>query len=253
MKLTPFLTLIERECYRFGRMAAQTIVPPVITTLLFILIFGYSLGSRIAGISGQSYILYILPGLVGMAVMTNAYSNSSGSLFMARIDRSIENILVVPISHLRLVVALCLGGIIRGVLVGIVSLGVACWMTDLQIRFFLATFLQLLLISATFSSLGILSALWADSWDQLGTFSNFIITPFLYLGGVFYSVRMLPPVWQQVSFLNPMFYFIDGFRHAILGVSDLGMAASFSITLLFSLASLGVAVWLFRRGYKLIV
>lgn len=253
MNLTGFFTLIEREYYRFARLAGQTIGAPVIMTVLFVLIFGYSLGHQIENISGFPYIIYILPGLAGMGAITNAYSNSSTSLFMARIDRSIENILVAPLSHFRIVMAFVIGGMTRGAAVGGITLMVASLLTDLTIRNLPMTVLFLLALSTIFSSLGIISALWAEDWDHLATFSNFVITPFTYLGGVFYSVKTLPGVWQKVSYLNPMLYFIDGFRWAILGRSDIPPEIATAVILTSALGSILVAVYLFRVGYKLIV
>lgn len=251
--MTGFLTLIEREYYRFARMAGQTIAPPVIMTILFVVIFGYSLGSQIEKIAGLPYIIYILPGLAGMAVITNSYSNTSTSLFMARIDRSIENILVAPISHLKIVSAFVIGGMTRGVVVGGVTLVVAALLTGLTVQHFFFSFLALFGIAMTFSSLGVISALWAEDWDHLGTISNFVITPFAYLGGVFYSVTMLPPLWQKISYINPMFYLIDGFRWAVLGQADISPWIAGGVTMALGVGSLLLAVYFFRIGYKLIV
>ncbi len=249
-----FVTLVEREYYRFARLAGQTVAPPVIMTILFVVIFGYSLGSRIETISGFPYIVYILPGLAGMGTITNSYSNTSTSLFMARMDRSIENILVTPISHLKIVAAFVVGGVTRGVTVGGITLIVASLLTKLSIVHWGYAFVVLFLISSIFSSLGVISALWAEDWDHLASFSNFVITPFVYLGGVFFSVKMLPGIWGHVARLNPMFYFIDTFRWAILGQSDAGFFwFSAGITVVFALSMLSAAVYLFKIGYKLVV
>lgn len=251
--LTGMLTLVEREYYRFARLAAQTIAPPVIMTSLFVIIFGYSLGGQIESISGFRYILYILPGLAGMGTITNSYSNTSTSLYMARIDRSIENILVAPLSNLKIVTAFVIGGVTRGLVVGVVTVAVAVLLTGLRIEHPFCGLAILTLISVVFSSLGVVSALWAEDWDHLATFSNFVITPFVYLGGVFYSVSMLPGIWHKVSFLNPMLYFIDAFRWSVLGRGDLSPWLSAGITAVFAFGLLAFAVGLFRKGYKLIV
>ncbi|MBI1909601.1 MAG: ABC transporter permease [Deltaproteobacteria bacterium] len=251
-KTVGFLTLIEREYYRFTRLAAQTIAPPVITTLLFILIFGYSLGEKITTIHGFSYILYILPGLAVMGVMTNSFSNSSTSLFMARMDRSIENILVAPLSYFQIVASFVIGGVTRGLVVGIMTLLVAVIMTGMTFHSYAGTIFFLTLIAAIFSSLGIIAALWAEDWDHLATFTNFVITPFLYLGGVFYSIEMLPPFWKKVSYANPIFYLVDGFRRQVLGVSDLPLTYSLGMLLILSLGFFLLAVRLFQKGWKLI-
>ena len=251
--LTGFLTLIEREYYRFARLATQTIAPPIIMTLLFVVIFGYSLGEGIQKIAGFPYIIYILPGLAGMGVITNSYSNSSTSLYMARIDRSIENILVAPLSHFKIVMAFVIGGMTRGLVVGTTTLLIAVLLTGFHIHSFCLSLLCLTLLSMIFSSLGIISALWAEDWDHLATFSNFVITPFIYLGGVFYSITMLPDIWRKISYVNPMFYFIDGFRWAVLGHSDISPLISGGVISFFAVGSLLTAVSLFRIGYKLIV
>lgn len=250
---TPFFTLIEREYYRFFRLAGQTIAPPIIMTILFIVIFGYSLGTRIREISGFSYIVYILPGLACMGAITNAYSNSTTSLFMAKTDRSIENILVTPISYVRIVASFVIGGMTRGVLVGGITLLVAIPLAKLEIASVLWTGFYLFTIAVFFSSFGIITAMWADGWDNLATISNFVITPFVYLGGVFYSIDMLPPMWRTVSSFNPLFYMIDGLRWAVLGKGDTSPWLSGSLTLLLALGAFSFAVYLFRRGYKLIV
>lgn len=249
-----FLTLVEREYYRFARLAGQTVAPPVIMTLLFVVIFGYSLGSRIEMISGFPYIIYILPGLAGMGAITNSYSNTSTSLFMARMDRSIENILVTPISHLKIVAAFVVGGVTRGLVVGGITLGVAGLLTHLSISHLGWAFVVIFLISLIFSSIGVISALWAEDWDQLASFSNFVITPFVYLGGVFFSVKMLPGAWGRAAYFNPMFYFIDAFRWSVLGQSDIAAPwISGGITALFAFGALSLAVYLFKIGYKLVI
>ncbi|MBI2082106.1 MAG: ABC transporter permease [Deltaproteobacteria bacterium] len=251
--LRGFLALIERECYRFGGSTSiQTIATPVLTTALFILIFGYSLGSQIKTISSFSYILYILPGLTGMAVLSNSYSNSSTSLFMARIDQSIENIITSPLSPTRIVIAFVIGGMIRGVIVGTVILLVASVITPLSVSSIFLTGLNIVIGSLLFSSLGIISGLMSEEWDQLALVSNFIITPLTYLGGVFYSVQMLPSPWQGLSHLNPIFYLIDGFRYSILGISDISPAISFPVGIGLAVLVLTIAIQLFRSGYKII-
>ncbi len=247
-----FLTLLERELYRFGRLAAQTIAPPFVTTGLFIVIFGYSLGEKIGNIAGFPYILYILPGLSGMSVITNSFSNSSSSLYMARMDRSIENILVAPISSFRIVSSFVVGGIVRGLTVGIVTLLTARLMTDLRIESYLLTLLFLVLISTIFSALGVIAALWGNDWEHLAAFSTFILAPLSYLGGTFYSIATLPPTWKAVSLANPMYYMVDGYRAAILGHSDVPLIQALAISGGLSLLVFAIAVGLFKKGYRII-
>lgn len=250
---TGFLTLVERELFRFLRLSGQTVAPPVILTILFIVIFGYSLGERIREISGFPYIVYILPGLACMGVVNNSFANCTTSLFVSKMDRSIENILVSPISSFQIVSAYIIGGIVRGILVGAITLTIATLLIKLPIASYAWTFVFMALISTVFASLGVITALWARDWDSLSTITNFIIIPSVYLGGVFYSIHMLPKTWQIVSSLNPLFYMIDGFRWAVLGKADFPLILTASVTLVFALGIFSIAVYLFKRGYKLIV
>ncbi len=248
-----FLVLIEREFYRFFRLAGQTLAPPVIMTVLYIVIFGYSLGSRIREISGFPYIIFIIPGLAAMGVITNSFSNSTTSLYMARTDRSIENILVSPVSFLKIVTAFVIGGWARGMVIGGITLIVAVPLTGLKIASIPATLAFLTGMAVFFSSIGVIGALWAESWDHVATISNFVITPFVYLGGVFYSIHMLPQPWRDVSSWNPLFYMIDGLRWAVLGKGDINPLISGGMTAVLALVTFSIAVYLFKRGYKLVV
>ncbi len=255
MKLANFLgfeTLIERECYRFARLSKQTVLPPILTTLLYIFIFGFSLGSRIREIDGLPYILFILPGLASMGVITNSYANTSTSLFMAKMDRSIENILVAPLSSLQVATAFLTGGLIRGVLIGIVTLTVSVLTVHMPIVHPGWTLLVLILNSTIFSALGLISGLWSESWDHIATFTNFVITPFIYLGGVFYSLHMLPPFWQKVSLANPIFYLVDAQRWVTLGRGDIPFWISLTVMSCWAVAVFSICLYLFKRGYKLV-
>ncbi|QQR81899.1 MAG: ABC transporter permease [Deltaproteobacteria bacterium] len=248
-----FFTLLERELYRFGRLAAQTIAPPFVTTALFIVIFGYSLGQKIGAIAGFPYILFILPGLSGMSIITNSFSNSSSSLYMARMDRSIENILVAPISSFRIVLSFVVGGIVRGLTVGIVTMLTAYIMTDLTIHNIPLALLFVILISTIFSALGVIAALWGNDWEHLAAFSTFILAPLSYLGGTFYSIATLPPLWKKVSLSNPMYYMVDGYRSAILGHSDVSLTIALAFSSGLACITFLCAVFLFKKGYRIIV
>lgn len=247
-----FITLIEREAYRFIHLFRQTIVPPIITTVMFILIFGHSLGSRITDIGGFSYILYILPGLVQMGVITNAYANSSTSVYMARLERSIENLLIAPLSYFQIVTAYLIGGILRGLVVGFAIMICSLFFVRFPFTHLWVIFVSLFLTSLLFSGLGIISALYAESWDKLGTLTNFVITPLVYLGGVFYSISMLPPFWAAISQGNPIFYAIDSTRYGFLGASDAPLWVSMVVLLIPSVLVYGFCIYLFKRGYKLV-
>jgi ABC-2 type transport system permease protein len=247
-----FYTLIEREIYRFMRLFNQTVMPPLVTTVMYILIFGYSLGSHIKEIEGVSYIVYILPGLVQMSVITNAYANSSTSLFMARMERSIENFLVAPLKNFQIVSALMLGGLLRGMVVATTIILVSSFFVDFPSVNWFLVFSGIFFTSILFSGLGIISALWSESWDKIATFTNFVITPFIYLGGVFYSIKMLPPLWYKVSHLNPIFYCVDLVRFGFLGVTDTNPFVSLAIVSTSAVAIYLFCVYLFWRGYKMV-
>lgn len=251
MNWTGFFTLINREFYRFIRLANQTIAPPLITTILYILVFGYSLGSRIREIDGFSFIIYIIPGLVQLGVITNAYANTSSSLYMSRLERSIENLLVAPLHYFQIVTALMVGGILRGMVVGLTVILGAVVFVPLPFAHGTVILLAIFFTSIIFAGLGIISALVAESWEKMATFTNYVITPFVYLGGVFYSIHMLPPFWQKVSFFNPIFYCVDLSRYGFLGVSD--VPAGIALTLLFSASVVvyAICIILFGKGYKL--
>ncbi|MBX7147723.1 ABC transporter permease [bacterium] len=251
MLLTPFLTLIERECARFMRLFRQTVVPPVVTTVLYILIFGYSLGRHINSIHGFDYITYIFPGLLQMGVITNAYANSSTSLFAARLEKSIENYLVAPLHSFQIVTGYMVGGLLRGIVVAMATAVSAFFLIKLPIAHPFIILLNLVLTSMFFSGLGIISGLLAESWDKIAVFTNFVLTPLVYLGGVFYSVDMLPPVFAKISHFNPIFYCVDLVRYGFLGHSDINPLVSLSIIGAFSLIIYAVCILLFMRGYKL--
>lgn len=248
----PFTSLIRQEVFRFWRLIKQTIFPPIITTLLFILIFGYSLGSRIQEISGLPYILFIFPGLLAMGVTNNAFSNTTTSIYMAMFDHSIDNLLAAPLSPIELVLAFTIGGVARAMLIGLVILAVALLMLHATVVHPLLLALYLLGSSTFFSCWGIIGAIRAKSWDSLATTTNFIITPMTYLGGVFYSIKLLPPLWQKVSLWNPLFYMVDGYRYAMTGVSDVAWATSFVVTWGLGLSFFILCIYLFKIGYRLV-
>lgn len=247
-----FLTLIRQELYRFSRLARQTVLPPVITTFLFILIFGFSLGDRIREIHGFPYILYIVPGLVAMGVMNNAFANTSTSLYMAHFDRSIENILAAPLSSLQVVLSYILGGLMRGMTVGLITLVTALLLLQKFPAHPGATLFFLVLQSVLFGAWGILAALCAKSWDSLATQQNFIITPLVYLAGVFYSIEMLPEPWKTISSFNPLYYMVDGFRYGVLGTHEVPLWLSIGTGCAASALLVGLCVYLFRVGYRLV-
>lgn len=245
-------TLMKREFYRFSRLAKQTIFPPLLTTILFIVIFGFSLGGHIKEIEGWPYIVFILPGLAALGVVTNAYSNTSTSLYAARFDNSIENLLSAPISPMQMVIAQITSGVLRGLVIGILTLGIASLVIDLPLVHPVLTFFWIAGVGVVLACLGIVSGLRADSWDKLATMTNFILTPGTYLGGVFYSIKLLPQPWQTISMFNPILYYVDGMRYAVLGTSDMPIMLSVGVLVSTMLLGLITCWYLFLTGYKLV-
>ncbi|OGQ05722.1 MAG: hypothetical protein A2W61_06420 [Deltaproteobacteria bacterium RIFCSPLOWO2_01_44_7] len=249
---TGFATLVTQEFFRFWRLIRQTIFPPILTTLLFILIFGFSLGERIQEIHGFPYILYIIPGLAAMGVMNNAFSNTSTSLYMARFDQSLDNILAAPLKPIEIVTALVVGGIARGILIGGITLAVSLLLLKQPLFSWPVTFFFLIQQSILFGCWGIIGALRAKTWDSLATTQTFVITPLVYLGGVFYSINLLPDIWKKISIVNPLFYMVDGIRYGVLGILEVPLWHSVALSGLLTLLLFALCVYLFQIGYKLV-
>lgn len=249
---TGFATLIRQEVFRFIRLIRQTVFPPIITTGLFILIFGFSLGDKIREIHGFSYILYIIPGLAAMGVMVNAHTNTSVALYMSRFDQSIDNMLTAPLRPIELVTAFIWGGLARGLLIGFITLTVSLLLLKHPPFNIWVILFFFILQSIFFGCWGIIGALRANSWDNLATTQNLIITPLVYLGGVFYSIDLLPPFWRKVSMFNPLLYMIDGTRYGVLGIHDLPLWQSMALSLALALGMFGLCVYLFQKGYRLV-
>ena len=244
-------TLLRRETGRFLVLWKQTVLPPILTSVLYILIFGYSLGSRIREIHGFPYTEFILPGLAMMGVMNAAYSNSSSSLFMARREYYLNDILIAPISYWETVLAFMAGAMLRGIVVGAVILATGVVLADLPWAHGLYVVAFTVLVSALLSCLGILMGLWAQSWDHIMLIVNFFITPLVFLGGVFYSIDMLPPFWKTLSHFNPLFYMINGIRYGVLGVEDASPELSLLLTGALTAVAFAATVRLFKAGYRL--
>lgn len=246
-----FVTLLRRELRRFLILPNQTIVPPILTAVLYIMIFGFSLGSRINTIQGHPYIVYILPGLIMMGVINSGYSNSTTSLFIARYENFIQDLLVSPLSYLKMVSAYILSSMTRGLIVGTLTLAVSYVLLDVPLYApgIMVTFL--VLTAATFGAFGILVGLWAERWDHMAIFLNYLITPLVFLGGVFYDVQSLPSPWYQVSLFNPLFYMVDGFRYGMLGTSTLSPWVSGSVLVALLFLGTSLSLYLFKIGWKL--
>lgn len=246
-----FITLTRRELRRFLSLPNQTIFPPVMTAMLYILIFGYSLGGDIRKIQGFPYVVYILPGLIMMGVINSGYANSTTSLFIARYENFIQDLLVSPLSYLKIVGAYIIGATCRGLIVGLLTLLIGLIFVDLPVANPFAMVIFLALTAATFGSFGLLVGLWAERWDNIAVFLNYLITPLIFLGGVFYSIEQLPATWRRVSKFNPLFYMVDGYRYSMLNISDVSPWLSFLVILVLFLVTTGVAIHLFKIGWKL--
>jgi ABC-2 type transport system permease protein len=226
-----FWTLVRREIVRFMRLWSQTLLPPAITMSLYFIIFGKFIGAQIRHIDGYAYIQYIAPGLILMSIMTNAYANTASSFYTAKFNRSVEEMLVSPMPHVIILLAIMLGGAMRGMLVGILVLGVTLLFTHIPLLH-PGTVVGLAFCAACVFSLGgLINGIFARSFDDIGFVPTFILTPLTYLGGVFYSIKQLPPVWRHLSMLNPILDMVNTFRYGLLGVTDLNIYLGWALIL----------------------
>ena len=243
-----FQTLVRKEIRRFMRIWIQTLVPPVINALLYLLIFGGLIGSRIREMDGIPYMDFIVPGIIMMGVITNSYGNVSSSFFGAKMQKYIEELLVSPVSNITILAGFIIGGVARGLAVGLLFAMVSLLFTQIYPVHPLITVLVMVLTSITFSLGGFINAVFAEKFDDISIVPNFILAPLTYLGGIFYSVSLLPPVWEALSRLNPVLYMINGFRYGILGTSDMPIWQSFAVITFFILMLGFIAMTLLNRG-----
>lgn len=243
-----FRTILAREYGRVIRIWGQTLVPSAVTSTLYFVIFGSLIGRRVGPMGGFDYMQYIAPGLIMMAVITNSYSNVVSSFYSAKFQRHIEEMLVSPLPNVILLLGFVGGGLARGLAVGIVVMAVSLFFTDLHWQHPLFTFVIIVLTAMLFALAGLINGIYAKSFDDISVIPTFVLTPLIYLGGIFYSIKMLPPFWQQASLFNPILYMINAFRHGILGISDIDIRLAFTIILLFTAALFGYSLWLLQRG-----
>ncbi|MFI4940924.1 MAG: ABC transporter permease [Burkholderiales bacterium] len=246
-----FQTLLYKEVLRFWKVAMQTIAAPVLTAMLYLVIFGQALEDRVHVYPGVTYTAFLVPGLVMMSVLQNAFANSSSSLIQSKITGNLVFILLPPLSHLEMFSAYVLAAVVRGVAVGAGVFAVTAWFAKMS---FVAPWWILifaLLGAAILGTLGLIVGIWAEKFDQLAASQNFLIMPATFLSGVFYSIHALPPFWQAVSHFNPFFYMNDGFRYGFLGQSDIDPVTSCMIATVFFLALAIFAVRMLKSGYKL--
>ena len=221
-----FMTLVRKEVTRILRIWIQTIVPPAITMTLYFIIFGNLIGRRIGEMGGFDYMQYIAPGLIMMSVITNSYANVVSSFFGAKFGKHIEELLVSPLPNSLILLGHVTGGVARGLLVGVVVTMVALFFTDLSVAHPLITASIVLLTAIVFSLAGFINAVFARKFDDISIIPTFVLTPLTYLGGIFYSITLLPEFWQQVSRVNPILYMVNAFRYGVLGVSDIGIGTA---------------------------
>ncbi|WP_249960924.1 ABC transporter permease [Histophilus somni] len=246
-----FKTILTKEIRRFTRIWVQTLVPPVITMTLYFIIFGHLIGSRIGEMNGFSYMQFIVPGLIMMSALTNSFANVASSFYSTKFAKNIEELLISPTSSHIIILGYMAGGIARGLCVGILVTIVAMFFVEMTVYSWLIIVLTLLMTTATFALGGLINAVFARSFDDISIIPTFVLTPLTYLGGVFYSISLLPAFWQNISKLNPLVYMINGFRYGFLGVSDVGIHYTFTVLTLFITALYGLAYYLISRGVGL--
>ncbi len=242
------LTIVRREVRRFLRIWMQTLIPPMITTFLYFIIFGTLIGPRIGTMGGHPYMEFIAPGLIMMAVITNSYSNVVSTFYSARYQRFIDEMLVSPTPNYIIVLGYVTGGVARGLTVGVLVTMVATAFTDLSVVHPLITLIFVLLTAALFSLGGFINAIYANSFDDITIIPSFVLTPLTYLGGVFYSIEMLSDTWRGVSQLNPILYMVNGFRYGILGSSDINVWLALGIITVFIALLFSFSINLLNRG-----
>lgn len=246
-----FRTLFYKEILRFWKVATQTIAAPVVSAMLYLLIFGHVLEGRVEMLDGVNYTSFLVPGLVMMSVLQNAFANSSSSLIQSKITGNLVFILLPPLSHVEILSAYVTASVVRGIAVGLGVFIITAWFAHLSFVAPLWIIVFAFLGAAILGTMGVIAGIWAEKFDQLAAFQNFLITPATFLAGVFYSIQKLPPFWLAVSHFNPFFYMIDGFRYGFFGKSDVSPWTSLAIVAVFFLVLAAVAINLLRRGYKL--
>ncbi|MGB5641363.1 MAG: ABC transporter permease [Sedimenticolaceae bacterium] len=243
-----FMTIVTKEILRFARIWVQTLLPPAITMALYFVIFGKLIGSQIGDMEGFHYIDFIVPGLILMSVISNSYANVVSSFYSSKFQHNIEELLIAPLPNFVILAGYVAGGVARGVVVGVVVTAVSMFFTDLQIHSYGISLAVFVLTSILFATAGFINAVYANSFDDISIVPTFVLTPLTYLGGVFYSISMLPEFWQKVSLANPVLYMVNAFRYGLLGFSDISMWQAFAIIFGFIILLGAFAMWLLSRG-----
>ncbi|MFA6903039.1 MAG: ABC transporter permease [Gallionellaceae bacterium] len=248
-QLIALKAILWKEILRFSRIWVQTILPPMITTALYFVIFGRLIGSQIGDVSGFHYMDYIVPGLILMAVITNSYGNVVASFYSAKFQHNIEEMLVSPLPNYLIMIGFIGGGLARGIAVGTAVTVVALFFTSIPLHNLWVAGSVLLLTSILFSLGGLINAIFANSFDDITVIPTFVLTPLTYLGGVFYTVAMLSPFWQSISLANPILYMVNAFRFGLLGVSDVNLLTAYLAMIGFNIGLFWYALYLLNRGY----
>lgn len=249
--MSGFYTLLHKELLRFWKVGLQSIFAPIIATLIYLLIFSHVLEERAQAYPGVTYTTFLIPGLVMMAMLQNSFANSASSLIQSKISGSIIFVLLSPLSYMEIFVAYVLASIVRGLLVGVGVYLATLIFFDMSLESPLWIFVFALIGNGFLGALGIIAAIWAEKFDQLAAFQNFVILPLTFLSGVFYTIHSLPSFWESLSHFNPFFYVIDGFRYGFFGVSDISPYLSFSIVAICFLAVSWITLQMLKSGYKL--
>ncbi len=243
-----FTTLVTKEIRRFMRIWVQTIVPPAVSAILYMMIFGKLIGTRIGEMDGHPYINFVVPGIIMMAIITNSYGNAVSSFFGAKFQNHIEELLIAPVHNWVILAGFVVGGVCRGLAVGALVAVVSLFFTDISVENPVVTLVVVILTSTLFAIGGVINSVYAKSFDDISIIPHFVLTPLTYLGGIFYSIKLLPEFWYNVSLLNPVLYMINGFRHGILGSSDFPLWWSFFVIVVFILVLACIALHLMNKG-----
>ena len=248
IQLTAYKTIVRKEVLRFSRIWKQTLIPPVITNILYFIIFGNLIGQRIGNIENFSYTDFIFPGLLLMSVITHSYTNTVSSLYISKYHRYIEELLVSPIENYTILAGFITGGIIRGLSVGVVVILAAQFFVTFTVHNIFLMLAVILLSSTLFSMCGFLNGLFASDWDDINVVPTFILTPLTYLGGIFFSISMLPGIWQDVALINPILYLINALRFSMLGISDVSVLFAFFIIIAFNILLTALCLYFLNIG-----
>ncbi len=248
-KLIALQTISAREVRRFARIWVQTVLPPVVTTALYFVIFGNLIGPRIGQMNGFDYMEFIIPGLIMMAVITNSYANVVSSFYGSKFQRHIEEMLISPVPNYIILLGYVSGGVARGLIVGVAVMAVSLAFNPLNIHSIPVMFSMILLTSILFSLAGLINGVYANSFDDISIIPTFVLTPLTYLGGIFYSISMLPDFWQHASLANPILYMVNAFRYGFLGISDISLWTSYAISIGFIITLYVFSLHLLRIGY----